>query len=274
MQSDSIPCDHASIPHLLAYRVNEPLTIDGKLDESAWRAAPRTARFVDLVSGQQTIHDTRATMLWDDANLYVAFWVEEPHVTASHTERDALVYTDNDVEVFIAGNHAYYEFEINAFGTIYEAFFIWDDAWAREGFNRLAEFQRDVPGARPFNGVGFTTHPRGMRTGYFAWDLVGLTSGVHVDGTLNDDTDRDRGWTVELALPWTGLSALLIGDTRTLPPRDGDVWRMSFSRFNTYKEAPPADDSGGWTLSSHSAWDSHIPECFPYVHFTTKPVGE
>jgi hypothetical protein len=77
------------------------------------------------------------------------------------------------------------------------------------------------------------------------------------DGTINDDKDRDRGWTVELALPWSSLSILGKGDN--LPPKDTDIWRMDFSIFNQYKEAEPANDSGGWTWSPHGMWDSHLP---------------
>ena len=263
------------IAHFTAYRVDAPLTIDGRLDEQGWQRAPRSPRFVDLIHGTSAIHDTHAAVLWDDQYLYVGFWVQEPFVAASFTERDALIWTENDVEVFIAGQDAYYEFEINALGTIYEAFFIWEDAYERAGYSKLPEFARDAPGARPWDGVGFR-HPRGPRLGFWSWDLPGLQSAVWVDGTLNDNSDRDRGWTVELAFPWAGLRPLATGNSRSnsrpLPPHDGDVWRMDFSRFNTYKEAPPANDSGGWTWSSHGVWDSHIPELFPYIHFSTQLV--
>jgi hypothetical protein len=257
----------------VAYRTSEPLTIDGRLDERSWRMAPRSPRFVDLVHGTPTIHDTRAAVLWDDDYLYAGFWVEEPFVAATLTERDSLVWTENDVEVFIAGEDAYYEFEINALGTVYEAFFVWEDAYERAGYGKLSEFARNVPGAQPWNGVGFTNHPRGPRFGFFQWDLPGLRSAVHVDGTLNDNSDRDRGWTVELAFPWTGLRVLSLGEGRALPPRDGDVWRMDFSRFNAYKEAPPANDSSGWTWSPHGVWDSHIPELFAFLRFSAQTVN-
>jgi hypothetical protein len=268
----SFPCPPDRLTHYTAHRVNTPLTIDGHLDEPAWRRAPRSSRFVDLVHGTPAIHDTRVAMLWDDDYLYAGFWIEEPFVAATLAERDSLVWTENDVEVFIAGQHAYYEFEINALGTIYEALFVWDDAYERAGYSQLPDLQRDAPGARPWNGVDFTTHPRGPRIGFFKWDLPGLKSAVHVDGTLNDNTDRDRGWTVELAFPWQGLRVLTLGDDRSLPPRDGDVWRLDLSRFNTYRAAAPAQDSSGWTLSSHGVWDSHVPECFPRIHFSSQPV--
>lgn len=268
------PWPDERIARLTAYRAPEPLSIDGKLDEAAWRLAPRSPRFVDLISGRPTVHDTRAAVLWDDTHLYVGFWVEEPFVAARLTERDSLVWTENDIELFIAGKDAYYEFQLNALGTIYEALFIWDDAYERGGFAGRPEFSRDAEGAKPWNGVGYANHPRGPRLGLFKWDLPGLRAAAHVDGTINDDTDRDRGWTAEIAIPWSGLACIAKGDGRALPPRDGDTWRMDFSRFNTYREAAPAEDSGGWAMNAHGVWDSHIPELFPYVTFSAKPVGE
>jgi hypothetical protein len=57
---------------------------------------------------------------------------------------------------------------------------------------------------------------------------------------------------------------------------------MDFSRFNQYKEAPPANDSGvndsgvndsgGWAWSPHGVWDSHVPELFPYIHFSDQNI--
>src|SRR5258706_175303 len=76
---------------------------------------------------------------------------------------------------------------------------------------------------KSFNGVGFTNHPRGGRLGQFEWSFPGMKTAVHLDGTVNDDSDTDRGWTVELAFPWKGLKWLAT-DGRALPPKDGDVW--------------------------------------------------
>jgi hypothetical protein len=267
------PWPDESVAHYTAYRALGRLEIDGKLDEESWRLAPRSPRFVDLITGRPTIHDTRAAILWDDTCLYVGFWVEEPFVEAKLTERDSPIWSENDIELFIAGPDAYYELEINALGTIYEAFFVWEDGYERGGFSTAPEFSRTIDGYRPWNGVGFDKHPRGPRLGFFNWDLPGVRAATAVDGTINDSTDRDRGWTAELALPWAGMRDLARGDGRALPPRDGDVWRMDFSRFNTYREAPPAEDSGGWAMSAHGVWDSHIPELFPYIHFSTGPVG-
>ncbi|MEM2185816.1 MAG: carbohydrate-binding family 9-like protein [Thermofilaceae archaeon] len=267
------PCPQAEIPCYTVYRRVDPIAIDGRLIERSWRLAPRTSRFVDLVSGRRTLFDTYAAMLWDDEYLYIGFWVEEPFVTARFTERDSPIYEDNDVEIFIAGRDAYYELEINAMGTIYEVLFIWEDSYEKSGYNLVPELRRDAPGVKPFHGVGFK-HPRGARIGYWNWDLPGLKWGVYVDGTLNDNSDRDRGWMVEVAIPWSGLQLLAMPESKPLPPEEGDVWRINLFRFNQYREAPPAEDSSGWAWAPHYVWDSHIPECFPYVRFSRKTVDK
>lgn len=271
-ESRLFPWPSDQIARYTAHRAEQAPVIDGRLDDACWKHAPRSPRFRDMVSGEPAIHDTRAAVLWDDGFLYVGFWVEEPCVAATLTERDSLVWTENDVEVFIAGRDTYYELEMNPLGTIYEAFFIWEDAYERDGYDRLPGFARNAPGCRPWNGVGYTVHPRGPRLGFWQWDFPGLKTAVHVDGVMNDPQWRDRGWTVEIALPWSGMQHLAKGDGRALPPRNGDTWRMDFSRFNQYKAAPPANDSGGWAWSPHGVWDSHIPECFPFVRFSTDTV--
>ena len=205
-------------------------------------------------------------------NLYVGFWVEEPNVEADLTERDSLIFNNNDVELFIAGRDAYYEFEINALGTIYEVFFIWDQFYELVDYQKDPALRKDHPQAQTFNGVGFKTHPLGLRTGFWGYDLPGLRSAVHIDGTLNDSSDRDRGWTVEMSIPWRSLYWLAIADNRSLPPQEGDIWRMDFSRFNQYREAPPADDSSGFFWSPHGSRDSHIPECFPIILFSEEQL--
>jgi hypothetical protein len=247
----------------------EKIQIDGILDEKAWLECAPSRKFVDLISGEETAYSTTVKLLWDNENLYVAYDIEEPNVQGKFTERDSPIYQDNDVEIFIAGENAYYEFEINSLGTIYEGLFVWQSDFEKSGLAQLKELDRNNPALRfqEFNGVGFTKHPRGKRWAFLGWDYAGARSAVAVQGTLNDDRDRDRGWTVELAFPWRGMKLLNYGKPRALPPNPNDQWRIDFSRFNQYKVRPPQADSGGWALSRHGIWDSHIPEYFPYVKF-------
>ncbi|MEP7356882.1 MAG: carbohydrate-binding family 9-like protein, partial [Anaerolineales bacterium] len=140
------------MPSYTCYRTRSPLAIDGLLADPAWAAAPKSPRFVDMVTGEPGFFDTRAAALWDDENLYIGFWIEEPFVEAHLTQRDALIFTENDVEVFIDGGDAYYEFEINALNTVYEVFFIWQDAYRRGGRFDVPEFDLLSGRALSFGG--------------------------------------------------------------------------------------------------------------------------
>jgi hypothetical protein len=95
---------------------------------------------------------------------------------------------------------------------------------------------------------------------------------VHVDGTLNRRNHTDKGWTVELAFPWKGFKWL--ADGRSLPPKEGDVWRIDCSRFQKIgPDGKELNPSVGWTWNQHGHYDSHIPETFTYVHFSKETVG-
>ena len=56
-------------------------------------------------------------------------------------------------------------------------------------------------------------------------NLPGLRTALHIDGTLNDNSDRNRGWTVVLAFPWHGMEWLNRGDDRlfAVDGRGGDL---------------------------------------------------
>ena len=258
------------LPRYRARRATSPPTIDGRLDDEAWAACEKTTPFVDLISGKSTMHETRAAITWDEKYLYIGFWVDEPNVDAKYLERDDPIYYDNDVEVFIAGKDAYYEFEINAHETVYEGFFVWEEAYLRGAYDQDPQLKQDAPKKQMFNGVGFKNHPRGKRIAFLGYDFPNFKAAVHVDGTLNDDSDIDQGWTVELAFPWAEMKWLAHGDGRSLPPKPGDEWGIDLFRFNKYKAPKPAKDSGGWAWGKHGVWDSHIPEIFPIVTFVEK----
>jgi hypothetical protein len=255
------------------YRAPAGIVVDGRLDEPAWRNAPRSQPFVDIVTGEPAWYETRTAMLWDDRYLYIAFTIPETNIVATLTERDSKIYRDNDVEVFIAGKDAYYEFEINALNTIYEVFWIWPDALKPGGPYEPKDWDVGGPNVAKLAGVGGHKHPRGTRWGFLDWDYPGLQHAVHIDGTLNDSSDTDRGWSVELALPWEGLR--LLADGRSLPPADGDIWRIDCSRFQHFTAGgEKLQRAAGWTWNKHGHYDSHIPETFSYVRFSVKPVAD
>ena len=118
----------------------------------------------------------------------------------------------------------------------------------------------------------YRRHPRGRRFAFLDFDLAGLETAVRVDGKINDPSSTDRGWTVEMALPWKSLAFLFGG--RALPPRAGETLRCDFSRFEAVRvHGKPLPENPGWSLNPHGAYDSHIPESFSVVHFTDEPAG-
>jgi hypothetical protein len=263
-----------NVARYTCYRTNSPIQIDGKLDEPCWSLAPVSTPFVDIVTGEPAWFDTRVRLLWDDEYLYFGFTAEETDVWGTLTERDSKIYEENDLEIFIAGRDTYYEFEINALNVIYEVFWIWKDVhhsggalWGRP------EFEPETQRTLVLEGVGGHVHPRGERWGFLDWDCPGLRHAVHVDGTLNQRDDTDRGWSAEIAIPWSSLT--LMADGRSLPPCNGDVWRIDCSRFEKIgRNREVLDPCAGWTWNRHGHYDSHIPEVFPVITFSTTSVNE
>lgn len=270
-------CSEEKLTHYTCKRVLHPFQIDGNLDKYPWNHVQPSAPFVDLVTGAVAFLETRCALTWDEHHLYIAFWIAEPDIRAQMTERDSRVYLENDVEVFIGGQDCYYEFQINALGTIYEVFYIWQEAYQKGSRFDIPEFDlltRNVDVLGGFqDGSRYQKHPRGKRWAFMDWDFPGLQSAVQLQGTLNDNRDVDQGWTVELALPWQGMKTLL-GST-ALPAKAGDILRMDFSRFEKlYFNGHIPDFHPGWALNPHGIYDSHIPECFSFVHLSAETIAQ
>ena len=87
----------------VCYKADSPVVIDGKLDDIAWKRSDWTESFVDIEGDlkPKPFYDTKAKMLWDDNYFYFGVEMEEPHVWATLKERDAVIYYDNDFEIFL-----------------------------------------------------------------------------------------------------------------------------------------------------------------------------
>jgi hypothetical protein len=231
-------------------RARAPLQIDGRLDDASWKAAPWTDAFVDIEGRvrPKPRFRTRAKMLWDDNFFYVAAELEEPHVWGTLTNHDAVIFHDNDFEVFIdpnGDNHDYYEFEINALNTGWDLFL-----------------------KKPYKDGGPASNE---------WEIPGLKTAVHVRGSLNDASDRDKGWTVEMAFPWKVLAEFA---HRPAPPGDGDQWRVNFSRVEWMVEIVEGKyrkiegkREDNWVWSPQGIVDMHRPEKWGSVQFASAKVA-
>jgi hypothetical protein len=234
----------------VCYRARTPVTTDGRLDDAAWRDAPWSDDFTDIEGDRRPRprYRTRMKMLWDNRCLYIGAELEEPHVWATLTRHDAVIFHDNDFEVFLdpdGDSHLYAELELNALNS----------TW-------------DLLLTRPYKDGGRAID---------AWEITGLHTAVHVDGSRNDPRDTDRGWSVEVAWPWEGLKAL--ADV-PMPPRHGDRWRINFSRVEWqtqvvdggYRKVPNTREDN-WVWSPQGVIDMHRPERWGFLQFSTSAPG-
>ena len=240
----------------VCYRASAPLVLDGKLDDAAWERAEWTEDFVDIEGALKPAPRlrTRAKMLWDEKYFYIAAELEEPHVWATLTKRDAIIFYDNDFEVFIdpdGDTHRYYELEVNALATEWDLF---------------------LP--RPYRDGGPALH---------SWDIQGLITRTQVAGTINQPNDVDQGWSVEIALPWEVLKEC---SPSGAPPQEGQQWRVNFSRVEWQTEVsngqyvkkknaqtgkPLPEDN--WVWSPQGLINMHYPERWGFVQFSERVVG-
>jgi hypothetical protein len=253
------PPDFEKLPfaprHAICYRTPAPLQIDGRLSERAWTAAPWSDLFVDIDGTRRPPLATRVKMLWDDEFFYFGADLEEPHLWGTLEERDAVIFQDNDFEVFIdpdGDTHAYFEVEINALNTVWDLLLI-----------------------QPYRDGGPAIH---------AWDIAGLRTAVDLRGTINRPADRDDGWSIEMAIPWKMLAE---SAPRRARPRPGDQWRVNFSRVQwqldvregryakrlDHRTGKPLPEDN-WVWSPQGAINMHMPERWGVVQFSDRPAGE
>jgi len=221
--------------------------VAGRLDKAFWEAASWSADCVDIEGDLKPLPTfrTRMKMLWDDTNLYLAAEMEEPHVWATLTERDSVIFQDNDIEVFLnptSDRLHYYEFEMNALNTVWDLF---------------------LP--KPYRDGGSADN---------SWDIAGLRTAVHIDGTLNDPTDTDRGWSVEIVMPWAAFDR---HPGAGQPPAPGETWKVNFSRVEWDIEIEDAKYTKIKGRPEHnSVWspmgliDMHLPERWGIVRFVNE----
>lgn len=177
----------------------DAIIIDGRMDDAAWQKA-NPLRFKVPVTGAEPLSKTEAAMLWDEHYLYVGFKAYDKDIWSYFTERDSTTCNEDVLEVFIKPDpnaEPYYNFEINALSTVYDAF----------NLKRHA---------------GGDDHHRWNR-----WNCEGLKSAVTIEGTLNDPSTIDEYWQLEVAIPFAELPTL---DGRV--PAAGDTWQFHLSRYD------------------------------------------
>jgi hypothetical protein len=257
---------------LQALRCEQLPDVTGTVAGPLWDAASWTPRFVDMVSGLPGLYDTRAACLYSDDGLLIGLRIEDPFPRASLTERDSLIFQDNDIEVFVDVGHSYYELELNALNTVYEVLHVWRDSHALSPLVNDPDYALSSPHTYTFGGdydrtpssFWDGTHPRGVRYAFRNFDLPGLVTAVSVDGVLNSNDVASTGWTAEMFLPWAGIAAFA-GPTWTRPAV-GDSMNLFLGRFQQL-EISGGRTTAAWCATPHGMFDTHRPESFTTVRF-------
>jgi hypothetical protein len=150
-----------------------PLRVDASLDDPAWTLAPAVALIFPWESQTGAKQATRVRLAWDESFLYAAYDCDDSEVTVSHFQRDDPTYLDDAVELYVnplpAQQQAYYGFEMNARGVMYDYFMVF-------------------PMLRPLKQYNLT--------------------GFQLAARPRPASAAAPGWTLELAIPWANFSDL------------------------------------------------------------------
>jgi hypothetical protein len=232
---------------------DETIVINGDITDKAWQHATWIMQLVDIEgeTKPKPLYDTKISMLWDEKYLYIAAEFKEPHLWATMDKQDMHLFHENDFEVFLdpdGDTHHYGEIEINALNTVW-----------------------DLLLTKPYRDKGKPVD---------TWNITDLKKGVKCFGTLNDPSDTDDKWTLEMAISWSALEEL---NAHEGPPVHGEAWKVNFSRVqwqleiaqNKYtKKLDPKTNKPypeyNWVWSPQGAIAMHQPETWGIVIFADK----
>ena len=236
----------------------KPGPLDGDLSKPFWQQTDEWLTDFHDIEGDtlpKPWKNTRVKVLWDEEALYIGAELTDDQIWATVTERDAVIFADNDFEVFLSpgkSSHRYYELEMNALNTVWDLY--------------MERPQRDI--VRRIIG----------------WDIRGLESAVKIDGVLNDPSADNRRWSLELKLPWFSLRECPADRCypQQFAPVPGEIWRMDFSRVEwdvdivdgKYVKRKGPDGKPlpehNWLWAPTGVIDAHMPEMWGYLIFTEK----
>jgi hypothetical protein len=189
-----------------------PPVIDGRLDDAVWQAALRLEPLYEYNTFGTVVDIADIRMAWDRQYLYVAYAVKDQDLHANETERDAVLCRADVAELFIKPpvrdryEYELYEFEFNLWDVIWDIHFV---GYGGDGTPGVTRF------SKPFN--------------------PDIRCKAVCNGTINDWSDVDDGYTMEVAIPWTAFA-------RSAPQgvKAGDVWRFNAAGydFSVYRRRP------------------------------------
>jgi len=160
----------------LVRQTEQPITVDGRLDEPAWQRADIISRFFVLSpANAPAISPTIVRMLWDSEYLYLAYECEDKDVWSFSDQPDDSLWDGDVAEFFVKpfrDQTLYYEFVIAPNGALYDACY---PSRGAGGAKRFKSWNSDARIATTINGTG------------------------------QEHRDDDLGYIVEAAIPWAAF---------------------------------------------------------------------
>jgi hypothetical protein len=160
-----------------ASKATTQIVIDGKKEEKDWsRTEAATFDYFyhyDTVIKNDDKQKTIFRMLWDEEFLYVFFESDDKYLTAREKVRDGVPFFDDCAEIFLSPAPEIFSthmgFEVNLYKTSNDFLF-------------MTDFYKGQPGVLKAFNPEFKVE-------------------TTLKGTLNDNSDIDQGWTMEMAIP-------------------------------------------------------------------------
>ncbi len=246
-----VPAIGFNPPVYICKRRTKDFVLDGNIDKDFWKDVPFTYDFPDIEGSIRPVprFKTRTKLQWDDEYLYIAAVLYGNEIWATLTERDCVIFQDNDFEIFIdpdSDTQGYYEFEMNALNTVWDLL--------------LTKAYRD-------NGKAVN-----------CYDMHGLRTAVHINGSLNSLSKDNVSWSVEVVIPFKAITEC---SPFTGTPKANDYFRLNFSRVQWTvdevngriekrkrpgSELPLPEDN--WVWAPTGVINIHYPELWGFLVFS------
>jgi hypothetical protein len=242
--SDNSKADAKKLPTHYVPQVDEAaakeFTIDGKLDEKLWtKSKPiRLEPFGAAPDLKSKIYVLRAK-----EHLLIGAHLPDENVWGELDKRDSKTWNEEVFEVYIdkgRDGKDYFEFQITPLGTIFDAHFA--ERLGRGEGSR----EEQIDAAK-------------------AWNMEGLESAIHVDGTSNDASDTDKFWSVELKIPYTAIPGI------DKAPEDDEEWAANFYRYDRPAGPDNKKRTFAFAWSKPNGGSFHQVERFGSLKFADNP---
>jgi hypothetical protein len=221
----------AEAPQYQVMRTTGKIAIDGILDDADWASAKSVGAFAFPWWKAGDKEQTEAKLLWDDNFLYLSFRCDDAHIWADHYDANSATCLDDCAEIFWNPNpkagDSYNMFEMNCIG----------------------------------NALSVCNN---LKKPILENKILPPHMAQRIDGTVNNDSDTDKGWVLEVAIRFSDYPGLFDGRT----PKDGDFWRIGLNRCG----GKINEQFSQWSASQTPQPNFHAPKDFGKIIFVNKPV--